>query len=666
MAVEGEIGDGMDVGSGTERGVRVRRHGLAGVLPSSGVSLRVEKSIRKILVFLSFMMVSCAGWADNGGTPDLSTRVDHYYLTYKINPDGTDVQTCEWGLKILKQGAVADAKQASMTYSASTEKLDITAAYTLKADGQRVNAPKDNFQLEVEKGKGSDAPVFSDLATLTVVFPDVAVGDTVVLAYKLTDIKPMFPGQFSVMETFPNTVAEDDVRIRIDAPASLWYQFHAHGMKEMLTEKDGRKIIDLSYRNAHPVRGIPQDYAIYDSDRLAGYAFSTFKSYKDIAEAYGSRALPKAAVTGRIKTLADAVVKNAKTPREQAKALFDWVATNISYAGNCIGVGAVVPHDTGFILDNRMGDCKDHATLLQALLAAEGIASTQALINAGNIYNLPKIPVVSTVNHVINYLPGLGIYADSTSPDTPFGMLPFADADKPVLLVQGYAADSKTPPLAAAGNWQHLSSVVDIHPDASATVSVNVDLHGIYAVSARAGLRHVTREQEENWVKSTIRNDGYLGSGSVVKESPSALLNTYHYQANLKLDDFVDRPGAGAFHLYPLFATEAPVYSFVSVATKPAAKVDTECLGGSSTEEYTYRFPQGMKILYVPGDMAVGNRYLTYRATYRLKGNVLKVTRELDDKTAGNICTPARAEAYRHLALAILHNVKEQVLYRYP
>ena len=45
---------------------------------------------------------------------------------------------------------------------------------------------------------------------------------------------------------------------------------------------------------------------------------------------------------------------------------------------------------------------------------------------------------------------------------------------------------------------------------------------------------------------------------------------------------------------------------------------------------------------------------------------MLQVTPELDDKTACNICTPARAEGYRLLAIAILHNVREQVLYRYP
>ncbi|MGO4779545.1 transglutaminase family protein, partial [Lysobacter sp. 2RAB21] len=141
----------------------------------------------------------------------------------------------------------------------------------------------------------------------------------------------------------------------------------------------------------------------YKVEDFPGYAFSTFRSYGQIAAAYGERALPKAAPTPRVRKLADEIAAGKKDQREVAKALYEWVSTNIQYAGNCIGLGAVVPRDQEFVLDNRIGDCKDHATLLQALLAAKNVPATQALINAGNVYQLPDIPVASSVNHVLNY-----------------------------------------------------------------------------------------------------------------------------------------------------------------------------------------------------------------------------------------------------------------------
>jgi len=231
------------------------------------------------------------------------------------------------------------------------------------------------------------------------------VGDTVAFSYRLTETEPMFPGHFSVTETFPRTAAYDDVKVRIDAPTALWTQHLARQLTESVnSEKDGRKIIEWTYQNKLPLKSKRQNYSVYDAEKEPGFAYSTFKSYAEIVQAYGERASPKAAVTERVQKLADEVAQDKKTPREQGRALYDWVATNITYAGNCIGVGAVVPHDIDFILDNRMGDCKDHATLLQALLAAKGIVSTQALVNAGSSYRLPRIPVVSTVNHVINFI----------------------------------------------------------------------------------------------------------------------------------------------------------------------------------------------------------------------------------------------------------------------
>ena len=60
--------------------------------------------------------------------------------------------------------------------------------------------------------------------TLTVVFPDVVVGNTVVFSYQLVQTDPLFPKQFSIAQTFSDQFAIDDLRVRFDYPASLWVQ----------------------------------------------------------------------------------------------------------------------------------------------------------------------------------------------------------------------------------------------------------------------------------------------------------------------------------------------------------------------------------------------------------------------------------------------------------
>ena len=610
------------------------------------------------------LSVSLPNLALESDPAELLTRFKHYAADYHLNADGSHTEHHNWSMTVLHESALENTKHASISFSTSIQTAEILHAYTLKADGRRIEVPKSNYQSVVNSGKEKNAPVFSDYTTLSVVFPELAVGDSVAFAYKLTQIEPIFPGHFSTAGTFSRIYAYDDVLISISAPSTLWVQYAAREMQEKRTEKDGRVYLQWTYQNPKPIKSKRRDWTVYDTEQEPGYAFSTFKTYADIAAAYAVRARPKAAVTPEIQALANQITQDLKTPRAQARALYDWVATNITYAGNCIGVGAVVPHDISFILENRMGDCKDHATLLQALLAAKNIESTQALVNAGSAYKLPKIPVVSTVNHVITYIPSLDLFADSTSQTTPFGMLPFSDAGKPVLLLDGFNEGMKTPAPSVGTNQQQLKSVLQINADGSASGEISITLKGVFAVNARSQLRRLRKSQEAEMVKNVLSSMGFIGSGELEKEDPKALLADYQYKVKLKVKELILLPGPAAFTIYPLFTSEAPIHSFLGATTDTIDTHDTTCTNGTSEEQYVYRFPKNMKVLAIPRNMAVHNETLSYRANYRLKGNTLSVKRILDDKTPGPICTPSAAADFQALATKISKNTRAQVVYQ--
>ena len=595
---------------------------------------------------------------------DLYTRNERYYVSYKINDDRSHIESREWAVTVLKERAIEQMKQISISYSTSIQKAEVIEAYTRKADGRRIDVPKTNFQLEVNSGKDKNDPVFSDITRLTVVFPELTVGDTVVFSYQLIQIEPTFPGHISFIGFFPKRGAYDDLKIKIDLPTSLWVQYEARQMTETISEKDGRKIIEWTYQNKKPLKNKRRNYSVYDIEQEPGYAFSTFKSYAEIAEAYAARARPKAAVTERLQKLADEIVKDKKGTREQARALYEWVANNISYAGNCIGVGTVVPHDVAFILDNRMGDCKDHATLFQALLAAKGIESTQALVNASSNYKLPKIPVVSMVNHVINYIPSLNLFADATSEDIPFGMLPFSSADKPVLLMDGFKEGIKTPVQPIGSNQQRMRSKINVAADGSVKGDIELHFKGIFAVNMRSYFRHMPKDREEEFARNVFRNSGYLGNGTLDKEDPQELTDAYNFKVKFELKEFVPLPGAGAFRINPLFYSEAPIQSFLSGALEPEDPVDVVCTHGVSIEEYVYRFPKNMKILSIPKNSKITEGVLSYQATYKRDKNTLTVKRVIDDKTPGNVCSPDATSRYKKFATKVLQNVKLQVVYQ--
>lgn len=598
-------------------------------------------------------------------TADLPVRVLDYTVGYRVHHNGACDETRRFALKILKKNAVEQAKQYSISYSTSLQKAEVLEAYTEKPDGRRLDVPKANFQVETNTGTGKNQPVFSDWTTLTVVFPDVEVGDTVVFSYRLSASEPIFPGQFSTAETFNRTAAFDHVKVTLDAPTSLWLQYRARSMKETASQDKDRRVVEWTYENPRPAKSKRFDYSAYDTEQEPGVDISTFHSYAEIAAAYGARATPKAKPTAQIRQLADKIAGDRQKPADVARALYEWVATNITYAGNCIGLGSVVPRDMDFVIDNRIGDCKDHATLLQALLAAKGIASSQVLINAGTEYHLPAVPVVSMVNHVINYIPSLNLFLDSTSDATPFGMLPFSDQDKPVLLVTDYQEGLKTPVDRIGSNSQAMTSTLKVLPDGSVDGDVNVALTGRFAASMRARMRELKKDVQEDLVKNMFKRMGFAAQGEFRKEDPKALLDTYRYGATFKVDKLIQFPGTAGFVITPYLFANAPIAGFIRGALQSDEHVEQwTCSNAKSTEDYTYVLPAAMKVLAIPDDLTVENSFLRYEATYSLKDNVLKVHRVLDDRTVGNLCTRKQAEEYRAFANKVLANLKSQVVYR--
>jgi len=602
--------------------------------------------------------------ADDSKAPFLGyAKYLRYRSDFRVNADGTDVEVTEWALKVLSEQGIAVVNRASIGYSDRLQDAEILAAYTLKVDGRRVDVPPSNFQTESNTGKGKTAPIFSDIRTRTVAFPEVGVGDTVVFAYKLTQKEPTFPGNFSMMQSFSPFQVFDDAKVTLSAPASLPIHAYARGVQGgEAGVKDGGREWSWSYRNQHLVR--PESGAVSTLDYAPLIVATTFKDYGAVAEAYDVRAQPKAAVTERVRKLADRIAGNTHGTLEVAHALYDWVALNIEYAPNAVGAGTVVPRAADEVLANRMGDCKDHTTLLMALLAAKGIASTPVLINSGMSYALPPVPAVDMFNHLIIYIPTLNLYADSTSRFTPFGILPLDDSDKPVVHTHDFAELQRTPPTDAMASGYDIANTLTIHPDGTADGEAKIAVKGIFSDGVRASATYLQPNMEDAAIRRSLADAGYSGSGALLQDDPKVLKEPFSYSVKYRLDEMINLPGPGAMPIAPPIGASGDIASFLGEAIQPDRTVNSQCLGGFSRENYTIRLPQGVKVMALPEDVEINGKSAVYKAHYRQQGNTILVTRELDDHTRGNVCTPAYSKEFKTFALAVRHNLRAQVLYR--
>ncbi len=594
----------------------------------------------------------------------IMTRMPHFHSHIIAQEDHTFTRKADWSLQVLDQRALEKNKKTSVSYSTSIEDIEIHHAYTLKVDGTKIEAPENNYQYRSNTGSGGNVPAFSDRSSVTIIFPDVEVGDSVFFAYTITNKQAMFPGYFTSAATYSTAYAYDDVLVILDVPDSFPGFYRTRDMTQKLSKKEGRVVYEWGYKNAQPKRIKRQNYSIWDREVVPGYEYTTFDSYQKIAEAYGARAKPKARVTAEISALADKIVANTDDKKQQARLLYEWVAREISYAGNCIGVGAVVPRDLTFVVENRMGDCKDHATLLEALLTAKGIASTQALINSGTIYQLPEVPMVSSVNHVINYLPDYDLYVDATNQNMPFGLIGFSIADKPVLHVDDFKKGQRTPADVPADNIQEMITDISIAEDGSASLAMSVNIKGRQAAAARAMFRNITDPDRKKVIDNILQAQGFTGSGELKNDDPAGLEAEFSYQVSLQIDRLINRPGAGAFTINPLAFSFMPISTYFDAANADPVRVEISCSNGWSKEQYRITITDSMKLLATPSGIEIDESDIYYKSDYHWENNILTVNREVKDNTHGNRCSPDYISKQQIVGLKALEDLRQQVVYQ--
>lgn len=589
-----------------------------------------------------------------------------WHGTYDVDKDGRVTQTVMTRYQVLQESMLERLKVFSISYSTSIQTGEVLEAYTLKKDGRQIAVPPGNFQKETNDGQKGAGPMFSDRTRVSVVYPDLMVGDTVHIRYRLTEKEPMFPGHYSLALGFSPYSVYEDTRVVVRVPKDMVLKKEAHFFTA-LEEKaeDGKRVLEWRYSNLKPRRYVEEeDSGLWSQQEVPGVLVSTFPDYEAIARAYGDRALPKAQPTERIHALVRDVIGKETQPREKARLLYEWVSRNITYGGNCIGVGAVVPRDVNVVLDNKMGDCKDHATLLQAMLASAGIRSEQVLVNAGSKYELTATPVVSLVNHVMNFLPDFRLYVDATAKEVPFGLLPTGTYAKPVIHVGAARALASVPHENHFNNEQRLRMTLKMAANGSASGSMRVSLKGLEAAQFRAYMRDLSADGEREFVKQALSSYGYKGRGTLEKGATTGLSDQYEYSVKFDMDNFLRSGTSGAFVFSPVMGTPLSVQSFSNVEDRFVPKRKEACHGFHSYETYEIELPAGLTLIDMPENAQVRGTLVDYSAKYQKTKSGVLVTRELHDKTPESICTPEATADFLKQARPVGENLRTQVLYK--
>ncbi len=586
----------------------------------------------------AFAQPAATGTAAPGGSAPFVIKLVTDDITVENGGLYTDTQHME--ISPTNEAAAKSAGQQTLTYSELTEDLEVTEAYTLKGDGGKL--PVDPSKIFVQAAPGARAPMFDDLKSKVIVFPDVAANDTLVYTSVRHAKEAHFPGQFFRTEVFPRLIAWNEVRISISVPKSLSLSVETHDLA-MEKQTDGDRVVYRWHYSAATPK-VNDVAAIAAVDREPRLFASTFKSYEDLGRAYAESAAPKSAVTPKIKAQAEEITAGVTDRRAQTQKIYEWVSNRIRYVGIELGRGRVVPHDAETVLTNAYGDCKDHVALFEALLAAKGIRSEPVLINSTNSYALPEPPTLAQFNHVITWLPDLKMYADTTAAVAPFGTLPFVEYGKPVVhaLVKGSAR--KTMPLLAPDEaTMSLKTATHMTADGKMQGESTTTATGPFSVMLRQTGSGIQAAGSERVAQEMLRRIGMTGSASVDLASQPAQLAA-SYGITVRYDGQPNVPwvvGQG----YPMppgirvlpFAGDllaGPLTNRNLPADEP-----TPCFSGSAVEELSIEPPPGKHFAKLPPDTDVTTDNLSFTARWKQDGRVISVHREFKSKMNRALCT---------------------------
>jgi transglutaminase-like putative cysteine protease len=578
-----------------------------------------------------------------------------------LSEDGTFFQSNEVLIRLITDQGAKSLAQVPIPYSESLQTLELVEAYTLKADGTRLDVSRDRVFTQAAPVAVS-APMFNDLKYKIIVFPEPQPGGKLYYRVNVNQITPHFPGHFSALEPLLTQVAVESLVTRVSAPPGMRLLAEARGAKGGKQEdKDGRQRWEWTFRNETAV--VPEPFSVSALDHGPYIAISSFKDWQELSKAYQSRVRDKIVVSPAIQGLADRITTGKTDKREQAKALYEWVAQNVRYVGVFLGLGGYVPRKADEILETKYGDCKDHTVILESLLKAKGIESTSVLVNTQPAFTLPKVPVIGAFNHAITYLPELDIYLDGTATFHRFGTMPRPNSGKPVLHVSNGELKT-TPAQIAALNTIYNKVDLKLLPDGTLHGKSRINASGAGESSLRQRVNSVPANQKDQfvqrWLGSSVKASGTVSSGD-----PTDLSRSFELSAEYQIQDAVTLQSPGAFSM-PRGMILHPIHEAVTSGGLNRTQRLTAflCASEEQVEDISLELPKGVEVMAVPKNVEYRQGTLDFEAKYSQDGQKINVYRKLKRERPAEFCHPTTWADTLKMQDTLARDARSQVLLR--
>lgn len=433
-----------------------------------------------------------------------------------LQNDGTYTAETTIRVRIQSQAGVQGFGIVSAPYASGTSTMDVTYVRVTKPDGQVVVTPSENT-LDMPAQITQQAPFYSDIKVKQVAVKGLAIGDTLEYQFRLTNNKPIDPGQFWYDLDFLKTGIVLDEETQFSAPQGRYVKVQSAEAQPSIEQKDGRTV--YTWKTEH-LKGVADDKDAADpGPHHPSIQITTFHSWDEVGAWVASLLTPQAAPTPEIRAKAQELTANANIEQDKIRALYTFVSTKYHYIGIDFGIGRYQPHAASEVLSNDYGDCKDKHTLLAALLGAIGIKAYPALVNTEEEID-PDVPSPGQFDHVITAIPqgNTYLFLDTTAEVAPYGYLIAAIRDKKAFVVdnEGHAALVQTPPNPPFDSFINFTADGALDGNGTLVSKMHLTMRGDIEVAFRIALRQIGQTQ---WNQAVQNISSSLGFGGTVSDA---------------------------------------------------------------------------------------------------------------------------------------------------
>lgn len=338
---------------------------------------------------------------------DTVSIYEREHVTYQ--PDGLSETTLEFCIKALNENGRKNLRRMNFNFDSAYGGYTVISAALIKPDGRRIAVDLDKNVSVAISTQSMGSEIFEPTSkVLSLVVPDLEIGDAVEAKLKYKSVKTPFPGIFS--DSF--LLQGDDpllfAEVVVDSPAALPLRSIAvkspvggtvkyHGARA-----SGDRIVHrwtaanvpqvITEPNMPPMRGVAQRLLV-----------STAGSWEELSRWYWNLCRPRLdAADDELKKEVAKLVAGKKNDAEKVMALFQFVSQNIRYTGVNAEDRApgFEPHDVKDTFRQRHGVCRDKAGLLTAMLEIAGIKAYPVLFRADSIPVDAEVPA-SRFNHAV-------------------------------------------------------------------------------------------------------------------------------------------------------------------------------------------------------------------------------------------------------------------------